>query len=147
MRITRKPRGSRVAVAAAVLIGASLALVGCTNSSPPAPVSHSARPSTNPSPSSATPEPEATGPASDAGPRVHAQGTASPQGAGRYRYTVAADDTPTGIATRFGLCVVDIENSNNDADPLGTGINAGQVLTIMRTAGPHHGDDCGVGYS
>jgi hypothetical protein len=59
---------------------------------------------------------------------------------------VVPGDTANGIAGRFGLCVIDIENANSDADPLGVGITAGQTLVVERTTGPHHGEDCHTGH-
>jgi hypothetical protein len=148
MRTTGTPhRIFRRSTTTTLLLAAAVSLSAC--SSPPVPAPSAPTQTTTSAPlatPTAVPTSGATAAAADSGPRENARGAASRLGAGRYRYTVADGDSPTGIASRFNLCVVDIENANSNADPLGTGINVGETLSIERTPGPHHGSDCMLGY-
>ena len=72
-----------------------------------------------------------TWPAVDHGAEPHADGSATATAPGVFRYTVAPDDGYDAIATRFGLCLVDITD-----DGAGGELQPGATLVLQR-----HDDD------
>ena len=74
---------------------------------------------------------EVAAPAADSGARPDAAGEAEEDAVGRYRYTVAEDDTVAGVATRFGLCTGDVLVSLPYGFDAGA-LPAGQQLLVRR---------------
>jgi hypothetical protein len=70
-------------------------------------------------------------PAVDHGAEPHADGTASETSTGVFRYVVASGDGYDAIASRFGLCMVDVT-----ADTSGGLLQPGDVHVLER-----HADD------
>lgn len=116
-------RGFLVAAAAVALLVAS----GCTMSTPSVIATSHRATAVNPSPS------QMSAPllsAKDLGPREGADGEATPGKDGVFEYVVASGDTETGIASRFRICVGDVQSSTGDLS-----IFAGDRISLEKTTG------------
>lgn len=112
-----------------LLVALAVGLTGCVAPAPPT-RSHAA-PSTAPPPASATPLIN-TSPAADRGPTTNAEGTAKSVSPGHFEYTVAAGDTPSGIASRFGVCLGDLFAANTGLQGGEADMQVGQTITVKR---------------
>ncbi|MGN6445580.1 LysM peptidoglycan-binding domain-containing protein [Amnibacterium sp.] len=98
---------------------------------------------------SATPARRSTAPASasiahDGGSREYAKGRAARVGNGVFRYTVAPGDTFLGIASRFHVCVADIDSGRPRPD-WGSPLTAGTRIRVELGTWPTKADgtvDC-----
>jgi len=113
----------------ALLLAVVVGLTGCVAPAPPA-RPHSASPTAPPS-ASATPTID-TSPAVDHGPAANAEGAAKSVSPGRFEYTVAMGDTPSGIASRFGVCLGDLFAANTGLQAGEADMQVGQVVSIHR---------------
>lgn len=113
---------------------AVLGVTGCVNLADYPDYDPTPTPSSVQSPApSADPSPVAEVTPIDSGPIEYAQGEAQPAGSNDFTYVVAAGDTPEAIATRFGVCVLDVLESNPPQDPwlvVGQTINVARVTDI-----------------
>ena len=65
----------------------------------------------------------------DSGPADFASGEAQEVAEGQFSYVVASGDTPAAIASRFGVCTLDVLESNPPQDPW---LIVGQTINIQR---------------
>lgn len=111
----------------AVLVVAGCVSLGTLPDYAPGPTASASavpEPSTEPEPSPAAPVVPA-----DSGPTTFASGHAEEIADGQYSYVVAEGDTPSAIAARFGVCTLDVLESNPPQDPW---LVVGQTIDVQR---------------